>query len=44
MSNLKSLKQNINLLEYIQNTLKSVESIQINQKTILNKQKNIHDI
>lgn len=42
MSNLKSLKQNINLLNYIQKTLESIESIQINQRTILNKNKSIH--
>jgi len=39
MINIKTLKQKITLLQYIEKTLKSVESININKKTLLKKQK-----
>ena len=38
MINIKTLKQKINLLEYIQKTLKSVESINLNKRAVLKKQ------
>jgi F0F1-type ATP synthase gamma subunit len=38
MINIKTLKQKINLLEYIQKTLKSVESINLNKRAVLKKE------
>jgi F0F1-type ATP synthase gamma subunit len=41
MNNIKTLKQKIHLLEYIEKTLKSVESINLNKRAVLKKQHHI---